>query len=180
MDLSTEAEKFALRFDWYRYQTKIPGVWFEKPDSLDVRAENVSDFDRLVKNPRKETVVQEPTDDERFLVAAKMAGRFPVGMVGHIEWVEIEEPSEIEQMAGMTGVRNLNFFYNDLEKARYFLGIRGILYNLVDLGDHEQIRVIFDREGNSFSLSDCPMDSFINEMVLTNQAKVLEPRQQAA
>lgn len=180
MDLTTEANNFAYRLDWYRDLSKVPDVWFERPDSIEVTAENVADFEQLVKNPQKETVIQEITEDERFLVAAKVASTLQIERLGKVEWVEIEEPSEAEQIAGITGVKNINFYYDEFEKARAILGLRGIMHEIIDFDDHYQLRVIFDREGNSFSLNSQPMDSFISERVRKHEAKVLEPRQKSA
>lgn len=180
MDLPTETGNFAYRLDWYKTLSRVPTEWFERPDSVEVIAEDVSDFEHLVKNPEKEKIVQEQTEDERFLVAAKVAGTLRIERLGSVEWIEIEEPSEMEQITGMTGVKNVNFYYNDFEKARAILGIRGILYELFDFDDHYQLRVIFDREGNSFGLNNRPMTSLVDERIKKQKAKLLNPNQKAA
>ena len=173
--LEPHTQALGDRFKWYLDQTKLPWTWFTRPDHTAVTAADISEFDYMVKDPKKELVILDAESEEKFSVAAKIAGTLNLGRLGNFRWVEIDEPTPEEQGAGLIGVKKLQFYCDELEKARYFLGVRGIPYEMLDFEDYAQINVVFDPEGNSFRLTNMPMDAVASERIRTGRGRVLKP-----
>ncbi len=174
-DLEQELDAFGRRLDWYLDYTKIPKAWFRYPDHAVVVAEDISDFQQLVDTPQKEKVFRNLEADERFDVSAKIAGALSVGRVGRVEWVEIFEPRDIDQIAGMIGLLAVKFHYSHFGQVRYIMGVRNIPYELSDHGDHAEIHVRFDNENNRFSLSNRPIEELTLEKIIKGEVQELKP-----
>ena len=172
--IESRTQAFATRLKWYLDQTKIPWTWFAQPDYTAITAANIAEFDQMVKSPEKEFIIFDREDEERFSVAAKIAGSLDLGRLGSLRWVEISEPTPEEQNIGLIGARSMQFYTDELEKTRYFLGIRGIPYEIIEDEDHAQINVVFDPEGNSFQLANKSMDAIASARVRTGKAQVLK------
>jgi FMN phosphatase YigB (HAD superfamily) len=141
MNIHEEVQANAFKVAWFIEASKIPTHLFQYPDYFKVKAEDITDFERLVKEPSKERLIIDKENERRFSVVAKFTGILRLGKLGFMQWAEIEEPDPIEQTTGETGVQNLTFFFPKLDEVSRALGWRGLPHDYEDYGDHAELVV---------------------------------------
>lgn len=175
MNLHLEASALGAKVNWYYRQKRLPEPWFERPDHLAVVADDITDFEKIVKEPRKEQVFLAEDESERYNVAAKFAGALSVGELGYVRWIDVTEPLPEQQAIGDVGVQKLIFHYPHFEEARYFLGVRGIPYELVEYSYHAEVSVLFDEENSNFSFANKPFEEVALESLKRGDSRQLLP-----
>lgn len=173
-DLEQQVYDFGLRLGHYIDREKIPLAWFKEPDNALVMAEDITDFQRLVETPQKERVFRNLEEEERFDVSAQIAGALSIGQVGRVEWVEIYEPRDIDQITGTIGLLAVKFVYSHFESARSIMGYRNIPYEIWDHGDHAEIHARFDNEDNRFVLSNRSLEDLTEERLRNGEVQELK------
>jgi hypothetical protein len=174
MNIAAETQDYHQRLDWYISQKRLPVKWFTNPQYLTLETPDIAEFQDLVERPKKERVIRVPEEDDRFVVAAKLAGAFQIGSLGRIRWVKIEESSEQKRPDAPINLKEVDFFVRDFSQAVYFLGARGLEHELIEQEDYYQIGVEFDNEGNRFCLLSMPIEVIVDEMLFDHRAHELD------
>jgi|SRR5579862_5091571 len=179
MDIAARTIEYNQRLNWFISNKRLPFKWFGNPEYIAIETPDIAEFQDLVERPKKERVILIPEEDDRFVVAAKLAGAFGLGKLGAVQWVKIEETPQQNQPAANVDLREIDFFVHEFSEVHYFLGARGIAHELVEQEDYYEIDVKFDDEGNRFCLISRPIEAIVGEMLLENRAQELEFKQAA-
>lgn len=175
MNLHEEVQVNAAKVAWYMETTKLPPHLFDYPDYVEVVAEDITDFERLVKEPEKERVIIDK-DAPRFSVVAKFAGVLGLGKLRYIQWAEIVEPDPIEQSTGETGVQNITFFFPRLDEVSRALGWRGLAHDFAGYEDHAELIVPIRGTEDYFKFANKSLEGLSQDKIQKGEAEYIVPR----
>jgi hypothetical protein len=176
MNIREEVQVNAEKVAWYMETTKLPPHLFDYPDYVEVVAEDITDFERLVKEPEKERVIIEKDDALRFSVVAKFAGALCLGKLRYIQWAEIVEPDPIEQSTGETGIQNITFFFPRLDEVSRALGWRGLAHDFAGYDDHAELVVPIRGTADYFKFSNKSLEGLLQGKIQRGEAEYILPR----
>jgi hypothetical protein len=176
MNIHEEVQANAFKVAWFIEASKIPTHLFQYPDYFKVKAEDITDFERLVKEPSKERLIIDKENERRFSVVAKFTGILRLGKLGFMQWAEIEEPDPIEQTTGETGVQNLTFFFPKLDEVSRALGWRGLPHDYEDYGDHAELVVPIKNTSDYFRFTNKSIEVLTAAKIQRGEAEYIIPK----
>ncbi len=174
MNLEEQVSQYSAALVYYEAANKLPMDMLSQPDHLALKAADIRHFEILVKSVGKYSSELYCIDDQdRFLVAARLAGKVTVGLHGKVRWLEIKEPRR-GHSDDIVGIEHAEFVYNDFNKALNQLERKGLDPEVEAEGDHKRINLVFTSEGHELRFTNTPIAEIVTEKLENGEAYVIK------
>lgn len=172
MNLRQEAIEYSTAVVAYEVANKLPSGMLSRPDHLSLKAFDINHFEHLVRTISGVAIDSYCFEDQgRFVVASRLQGRLPIGMFGHVQWVEVKEPRKEDELAG---IDHAEFLTTDFGWVLEVLSRKGLEPRVQTEGDHHRINLQLLEDGKELRITDTPIAAIVNEKIESDRVYHLD------
>ena len=174
-NLNEQIGQYSLDLVALEVTHKLPPILFDNPDHMAIKTASVSQFEeyvRSISDISDELYCLE--DNDRFIVAAKLAARIAVGFNQAVRWIEIKEPRPELVGQDLVGIDHVEYLVNDIEAAIVQVDVRGVEHQLQSQGNHQIISASLNELGQEVRISNTPLAALVTEKLESDEIYTLK------
>ena len=160
-------------------RTRIPEQWFGQPDHLAIKAQDIADFGRIVKDLEPDTKRVTCTEiDERFIAVAELRKSIGSGLFKATRLVEVMEIRPDKTDTDNAGLDHMEFLLPpDSENIERKLNDKSVVFQHESNGSHSWFSIDTGTPGVEIKLSDRPLAEIIEEQLADGTSRIVYQRE---